>query len=174
MLISVLLIFIKHSQMKFGEELTVLGASAVIENPSFILPFLLTVQAYFLWRFYQYFHTDKAYSALKGQYNGSLSAVLDSSTMKEIFKSLPEGVTSLSGSYTYSKLEKTDANYYQVEAETPGGEEEPKIYSVKVPKAPIERKRIGVLFGFMFRGRILSDFFLPYALVVYAVLLHIL
>lgn len=169
-----LLIFMHHGRVEFGADVKIFGASASIGNPDFLLQFLFIVQAYLLWRFYQYFNADSAYSELKNQFRYTLTNRLDSSTLQQIFKRLPEGKSTLSGSYPYSKLESLDSSYFQVEVEVPSADFQKEKFSVRVPKAPIERQRIPVLIGFLFRGRILSDFFLPYLLVGYSVLVYLL
>lgn len=175
LLVTVLVIFMEHGNVAFGTDVKIFGASATIGNPDFILQFLFLVQAYFLWRFYQYFNADDAYSELRNQYGETLTNKLDSSTLQQIFKELPDGQRSLSGSYSYGGLESHDSNYFQVEVEIPkaGGNFENEKFSLKVPKAPIERQRIPTLIGFLFRGRILTDFFLPYLLVGYSTIVYL-
>jgi len=173
LLVTMLLIFMQHGQVEFGSDVKILGASASIGNPDFLLHFLFIVQTYFLWRFYQYFNADSAYSELRNQYRYTLTDRLDSSTLQQIFKHLPEGKSTLSGSYSYTKLESLDSSYFQVEVEVPNTDFQNEKFSVRVPKSPIERQRISVLIGFLFRGRILSDFFLPYLLVGYSTLVYL-
>lgn len=168
LLVTMLLIFMQHGQVEFGTDVKIFGASASIGNPDFLLQFLFIIQAYFLWRFYQYFNADAAYSELRNQYRHTLTNRLDSSTLRQIFKHLPEGRSTLSGSYSYSKLESLGSTYFQVVVEVPSADFQTETFSIRVPKAPIERQRIQTLIGFLFRGRILSDFFLPYLLVGYS------
>lgn len=165
----------EHANVAFGTDVKIFGASASIGNPDFILQFLLLVQAYFLWRFYQYFYADGAYSELRNQYRQTLTNRLDSSTLQQIFKELPDGRRSLSGSYSYGGLDSHDSKYFQVQVEIPkaGGNFENEKFSVKIPKAPIERQRIPAMIGFSFRGRILTDFFLPYLLVGYSTFVYL-
>ena len=176
LLVTMLLIFMEHGNVAFGTDVKIFGASALIGNPDFILQFLFLVQAYFLWRFYQYFYADDAYIELRNQYRQTLTNKLDSSTLQQIFKELPDGQRSLAGSYSYGGLESHDSNYFQVEVEIPktGGNFENEKLSLKVSKAPIERQRISAMIGFSFRGRILTDFFLPYLLVGYSTLVYLL
>lgn len=175
LLVTLVLVFMHHGKVAFGTDVKIFGASASIGNPGFILQFLFLLQAYFLWRFYQYFNADGAYSELKNQFRYTLTNKLDSSTLQQIFKELPAGKSSLVGSYSYSNLESYDSTFFQVEVEVPssGGNFEDETFSVKIPKAPIKRQRIPVLIGFMFRGRILTDFFLPYLLVGYSIFLYL-
>ena len=173
LLVTMLLVFMRHGQVAFGTEVKIFGASASIGNPDFILQLLFVVQAYFLWRFYQYFNADGAFSELKNQFRSTLTNRLDSSTVQQILKHLPEGKSGLEGSYYYSKLESLDSKYFQVEAKVPNGNFEQETFSVKIPKGPIERQRIRVFIGFLFRGRILTDFFLPYLLVGYSTVMYL-
>lgn len=169
LLITVLLIFMEHGRVTFGTNVNIFGASASIGNPDFILQFLLLIQAYFLWRFYQYFNSDDAYSELKNQYRHNLMKKLDTSTLQQIFKGLPENQKSIGGNYSYSRLVNYDSNYFQVDVEIPRSvDSENERLSVKIPKAPIEIQRFPAMIGFVFRGRILTDFFLPYVLVGYS------
>ncbi|MGM0564515.1 MAG: hypothetical protein ACQES2_09300 [Pseudomonadota bacterium] len=175
LLITSLLVFMHHGKVAFGTDVKIFGASASIGNPSFILQFLFLIQAYFLWRFYQYFNADGAYFKLKSQFHHTLTNKLDSSTLQQIFKELPAGMSSLSGSYSYNNLEGYDSNFFQIEVEvlnSNGGFENEK-FSVRVPKAPIKRQHISALIGFIFRGRILTDFFLPYLLVAYSIIVYL-
>lgn len=172
-LATIILIFIKHAEVEFYSELKLFGTSATIGNPDFILTFLFLIQAYFLWRFYQYFHADNAYPQLRNQFRYTLRKNLDAAVLNQVFKKLPKGVTSVGGSISYSKLGKPDAGFHELEVEVPTNEgKENKKYTVRIPRLPIELSRIPCLFGFTFRGRILTDFFLPYMLVIYSMAVH--
>lgn len=169
-LVTVALIFINHGQVKFGVETKLFGTSAVIGNPDFILSFLLLVQAYFLWRFYQYFHSDGAFSHLRGQFNGTLKKTMDDEVLRQIFKKVPAEVTSLSGSYSFSSLGKPKSGFYELEVEGANGDQK---YLVQLPASSINRMRFPAMVGFAFRGRILTDFYLPFLLVAYSVVINV-
>ncbi len=174
--ISIVLILVHHAEISFGSQLSLFGATALVGNPSFLLNGLLVSQAYFLWRFYQYFHSDKAFGYLSAQYRNQLDHDLDYEVAAQIFSKLPEGVDSFSGSKSYSKISRDvgNAGYYSVEVSSPtrNGTEE-ATHIVEIPKAPFKFKKVMATLGFIFRGRILTDFFLPYVLVIYAVSVHL-
>lgn len=169
-LVTSALIFVNHGKVEFGTDTKIFGTSALIGNPDFILLSLFLIQAYFLWRFYQYFHLDGAYSHLKGQLNGTLKKTLDDEVLRQIFKKVPSEVTSLAGSYTYNTLGDPKSGFYELEVESADGN---KKYLVQLSSSVINRMRLPAIVGFAFRGRILTDFYFPYLLVIYSVIIYV-
>ena len=168
LIVTLIIIFIEHAGLRFGDEVKILWASATIKNPHFIHLSLWLSQIYFLWRFYQYFHTDNAFHNLKQQYRKSLDNKLDSSILEEIFIRLPDRNSLLEGSYSYSKLESKNENHYEIIASVVKNEENEK-YSIVIPKNKIERHRPIALMKFLFRGKIITDYYLPYLLFLYSI-----
>jgi hypothetical protein len=177
MLTTSALILIFHAGMVFGDELKLFGASVKILNPNMLLNFLLIVHIYFLWRFYQYFYVDKAYTALKNQYKTALNNILDRVLMAHIFKSLPKGVTTImGGSHTYTEVSRTDdrGGVYEVRVDYPGGRDDETLSDmVVVPKKIFRFKSLPVAIKFFFRGKIITDFYLPILLASYSLIINV-
>lgn len=173
---TIALILTSHAGMEFGKDLRLFGASVLITNPSMLISFLLLTHVYFSWRFYQYFHVDNAYSALKGQYKKALNNKLDNTLMAYIFASLPRGVTSISGGFNYSDVSRTDnsGGCYDVKVDYPTGRD--GEYSSELVSVPVEIfrfKSIPIAVKFLFRGKILTDYYLPFILAIYALVSNV-
>jgi len=111
---SVLLIFISLAGVDFGETLNFLGATLIIGEPEKIHTGLLIFLGYFLWRFYQYFTTDKAYYELCNQFKNHMSRASSLQIVQAICKS--KGINSLNGEYTYNNLKREGFFVYRIEA----------------------------------------------------------
>lgn len=176
MLTTITLILIFHTGMAFGQKLTLFGASITISNPEMLLNFLLIGHVYFAWRFYQYFYMDGAYIALKNQFSKELSDKLDRILMNYIIKSLPKGLTTINGGFTYEQVSRTGVsdNCYEVRVDFPQiSHRENSSELVKVPTKIFRYKRFYIGVKFLFRGKILSDFYLPFLLAIYAIVINI-
>ena len=161
MLTTTALILISHAGLVFGEKLQLLGASVKITNPDMLLNFLLIAHVYFFWRFYQYFYVDSAYSALRSQYRNILSNKLDQVLMAYIFKSLPKGVSSISGAFKYDEVSRTDdsAGCYEVKVDYPTVREDEYLSEmINVPKKIFRFKGLPDMVN-IFRTSRLSCFF---------------
>jgi hypothetical protein len=168
---SVVLILMFHGGVSLGDTMRIFGTSISVENPEILVSFLIFSQIYLAWRFYKYFHTDKAYSALKSQYSHALDQKLDQILMKHIFSSLPRGITSFTGSHSYSNLSKTDdsGGVYEIKVEYPiGGSEGYAATLITVPKNIFRFQNVPVAISFMARGKILSDYYVPMLVGIYA------
>jgi hypothetical protein len=168
---SIVLILIHYGGVTFGETLKLLGASVSIKKPEVIIDFLLIAQVYFGWRFYQYFYADKAYSAIRSQYRNAKEQKMDTLLMNKIFTLLPKGVSTINGSFSYSQVSKLDSSggVYEVEVRYPTGPTSSDTGSemVEIPISTFRFKSIPVLCRFIFRGKILSDYYLPFLLAIY-------
>jgi hypothetical protein len=169
-IITLILIFINHAGLEFGDELKLFGASATISNPDFILISLLLSQAYLVWRFYQYFHHDKAYGAIRRQYKATLYDYFQPKILKEIFRRLPRQNSTVAGNPSYSDLKSVRLNLYEISVEVlqVNGDGSPDTHRVFIPKHLIELYRLTTPIKFLFRGKILTDFYLPFILVAYS------
>lgn len=168
---SIVLIFIHHGEVSFGTSAKLFGASLSVGNPDVIFSMLLLSLAYFLWRFYKYFYHDQAHSHLKNQYNATLSVLQDREISKQIQKQLPAGVSSYSGSTGYSQIQRFDNNcgFYEIPVGIPSGDNyEHHDELMEIHEKPIKRKKYQALSSFAFRGKILSDFYIPILLALYA------
>ena len=139
--ISVLLIFMDYAELELGTELKLPWMSATIKNPDVITDFMFLVCVYFLWRFYQYFHVDEAFSHLKSQYRQKREQALDMALSKEIFRSIPQ-VRSIKGAYKYQDLASKDRLNYKIVVETiQDPETVTKKIAVTIPKFRIQFHR---------------------------------
>jgi hypothetical protein len=175
MSITLLIVFIQLAGVEFGEQVKFMGTTFIITNPSFIGQFILISQAYFLWRFYQYFYHDSVAPTLKSQYRSQLKSKQDQKVMSQIFNKLPEGIKTISGSYTYDELKKLNVNsgVYDVEVSSPREEDfESDKHLVEVSRKLVEKKKLPVVCGFAFRGKIITDFYLPIFFVILTVPLN--
>lgn len=176
MVVSIILIFIHHADVSFGTELKLHGATLSVGKPDVIFSMLLLSLAYFLWRFYKYFYHDKAYAHLKGQYRNTVSEVQNREVSRQIFKQLPSGANSYSGDHRYDQIKKLDrtGGYYELAVDIPTGREDEQLnHVVEIHEKPILRKQYEAVAGFAFRGKILSDFYVPFALAIYAAVISI-
>jgi len=177
MVITLIIILTYHGGVSFSNELKLFGTSLKVKNPDVILSFIYVAQAYFVWRFYQYFHLEKTFTALRNQYSKELGLKFDSILQAHIFKSLPKGISTFMGSYSYSDLSRTDVRgkCYEVNVEYPTGEVDKHLFElISVPKKIFRFKSVPIKFAFVFRGKILTDFYLPFVLVLYSIPLHFL
>lgn len=175
LLTSVALMLTSHAGVTFGDNLKLLGASVKLTNPEVIFTFLMVSHIYFAWRYYQYFHVDQAHIALRSQYRNLLDKKLDQILMGYLFRSLPKGVTSITGSYSYSQISKTRENhgFYEVKVDFPSGQDsESSSKIVAVPTKIFKLRGIPVALKFMFRGKILTDYYLPFSLALYALVIN--
>jgi len=171
MVVSIVLIFIHHADVSFGTELKLHGATLSVGQPDVIFSMLLLSLAYFLWRFYKYFHHDKAFAHLKGQYGKTLSTAQNHEVSQQIFKQLPSGATSYSGIQSYGQIKKLNGidGSYEVPVDIPTGKDNKLLkHMVEIHEKPILRKRYIAAASFAFRGKILSDFYVPFGLAIYA------
>jgi len=177
LLTTVTLILICHAGMVFGEELKLLGTSVKITNPDILIKLLIIGHIYFSWRFYQYFYMDKAYSDLRSQYKDALEKKLDQVLMAYIFSSLPKGVTTISGDFKYSEVSRTDdsGGCYEVRVDYPSGSKGEQLSEmVSIPIKIFRFKGIAIALRFIFRGKILTDYYLPFFLATYALICNLL
>ncbi len=171
-LISILLIVIHHAEIELGEVITFQGLTLNIGNPSAITLLLQFSLAYFLWRFYQYFNSDKAYSNMLQQYRDSRNSYLNRAVHKSLFKR--ESIKTYRGSIEYNELNKADKKLYILTAERRNEDENDfEKITVKIPSKEIEPARIKHILSFLFRGKILTDFYVPFLLASYAAYVQI-
>ncbi|GAB3316409.1 hypothetical protein GCM10027428_19000 [Haliea atlantica] len=171
MVTTILLIFIEAADVGFGDSVSFLGATLSIGNPEFIHHGVLVFQIYFLWRFYQYFSTDNAYGVLISQYKEYIESKTSIAIVRLICK--PKDLKGLSGEYKFEDLKSKDFFKYHVDAAIIDNK---KSYDPETIKFEAEISKIRVLVSrfmafvtFIFRGRILTDYFVPYLLVVISV-----
>lgn len=176
-LVSVLLIFIAHADVAIDKQVTFLGVSLTIGSPEVIKTFLLIFEAYFLWRFYQYFVTDKAFFHLQSQYRQLRDRTLTLAIVKAVCK--PRNISGLTGEYKYEDLKRKSLFYYSVHAahefpsRDPSGTFVRESFEAVIPVLRVELARVSLLVSFLFRGRILTDYYVPYLLSLYAGYLHL-
>ena len=176
-LISGLIIFIELGNVSFGDSVNFLGASLKINRPEIIRPVLNVVLAYYLWRFYQYFVSDNAYSHLCRQFK----EYLENHTRGKIVALIcrPRDLKSLAGEYKYENLEKVSLRTYSIRAvsnieyDPKTGDAHEIAFKADISRISIQLTRLGCLASFIFRGRILTDYFVPYLLTGYAILIQI-
>lgn len=173
MIVSLILIFIYHGEVSFESTVRLHGATLTVGQPDVIFTMLLLSLAYFLWRFYKYFHHDQAHTNLRNQYNSTLSNLQDSEITKQIVKQLPKDAQSFSGDHSFYQIKKLDceSGFYEVPVQIPVKNEheyEYKTELISIENTPIQRKRYHALVSFTFRGKILSDFYVPFVLALYA------
>jgi hypothetical protein len=99
---AIILIMIRHAQVTFGESIQLQGISLKIGNPEELHILMYVGLVYSVWRFYQYFSTDKAYGYVKSQYRELREGILNRAVVKEIFRAYPI-IKSLIGEYKYKK-----------------------------------------------------------------------
>lgn len=175
---SILVIFIERAGVTFGNKVNFLGASLNIEKSGVIYNGILIFLAYFTWRFYQYFSTDKAYLVLRSQYSEHMKSRMSLKIVQLICK--PRKLQMLSGEYLYKDLERSGFFSYKVDAIASERYDPMKGCVVKnnftatVPLINLEIYRIISVIVFVFRGRIITDYFVPYLILAYAVVLQFL
>ena len=173
---SVLVIFIKLADVIFGNKVSFLGATLSIGKPEIIYQGILLFLAYSVWRFYQYFSTDNAYGALRNQYLQHMKGRTSIKIVQLIYK--PRKLQGLSGEYFYKELTRVGLFTYSVEAVISGeydpvkGEVVENKFLANISTAKLEAYRLLAVIVFIFRGRILTDYFVPYLVLAYAVLLQ--
>lgn len=170
LLTSMALILFFHIGVNLGEELKLFGASVKIKKPDALIDFLLVIHVYFALRFYQYFYHDDANVAFKNQYRVDLDVIRNKVLMDYIFKSLPQGVTSITGNYTYTDISKTDCSggVYEVKVNFPLNENgESTSEMIEIPKKIFRFNNVPVALKFILRGRVLTDYYLPLLLAIY-------
>lgn len=169
--VTIILIMIHHGGVSFGSDLRLFGTSVHIEKPDIIFTFLRLAQAYFVLRFYQYFHTDKAFGELINQYRHTRNRRFDILLIDYIKAQIPSG-RKLKGHYSYNQLlaNRPENGFYTITVEYPcskGVVNQSKCIDIPVKLFSLNRK-IRLTTGFIFRARILTDFFLPFGLVMYS------
>lgn len=173
---SVLLIFIKLADVSFGNSVNFLGAKLSIGKPEIIHQGILIFLLYFLWRFYQYFSTDKAYRALLNQYREYMKNHTTIKIVQLICK--PRSLKGLSGEYLYKNIERKSLFKYTVDASSSEsydpihGKVIENKFVAEISAISLEISRLVATLGFAFRARILTDYFVPYLLVAYATFLQ--
>ena len=173
---SALLIFVGLADVEFGNTVTFSGVKLTIGKPEMIHQGLLVLLVYSLWRFYQYFTTDNAYSEHCKQFGSYMSRF----TTMEIVKSICKirGLTSLSGEYLYKNLSRDSFLTYSIDAAKSSdydpvvGEMKQDTFRAEISVIKLEVSRLMAAAIFAFRVRILTDYFIPYILVIYAVYLQ--
>ena len=174
---SVLLIFVKLADVSFGNSVNFLGATLSIGKPQLINQGILLFQLYFLWRFYQYFTTDNAYEALLSQYRNHMTVRSSIKIVQLVCK--PRNLASLSGEYLYKNLTRKGLFKYNVEAAISEGYDPIKgvvtenKFIAEISIIELEFSRLRFALGFLFKARILTDYFVPYLLVAYAIFLQL-
>ena len=174
---SVLLVFISIADVSFGDTVNFLGATLTIGKPEKIHQGLIIFLLYFLWRFYQYFSTDKAYNELCDQFKNNMERATELKIVQAICK--PRGSAGLNGKHLYKNLKQEGFFTYCIEAKEPKGydpvkgKNEETTFLAKISLVDLELSRLFTAFGFIFRARILTDYFAPYLLVLYAIYLQI-
>ncbi|MCW8838973.1 MAG: hypothetical protein OQK11_09760 [Thiovulaceae bacterium] len=170
---SVLVIFIKLADVTFGNSISFLGATLSIGNPEIIYKGILIFLAYFVWRFYQYFSTDKAYEALRNQYRKHMKVHTSVKIVQLICK--PKNIPGLVGECLYKDLTKSERFTYSIEVvateeyNPTTGDMVKEKFQANVPLIKIELYRFLYMIMFAFRGRIITDYFVPYLVLAYAV-----
>lgn len=172
---TLLLIFIDVADVAFGNTVSFLGASLSIGKPEVIEPTIWVFELYFLWRFYQYFSSDKAYGSLLRHFKD----YMDSHTRLHIVQLIckPRGLKGLSGKYGYENLERIGLLSYRLKV-IPAGGREPASgvvkddFTAEISVMKLEFYRLLDIAGFLFRARLLTDYFVPYFLVIFAIFLH--
>ncbi len=105
---------------------------------------------------------------------------MDSHTQLHIVKLIckPRGLKGLSGEYGYENLERIGLLSYRIKV-IPAGGREPATGAVKdefttdISATKLEFYRLLDIAGFLFRARVLTDYFVPYFLVIFAIYLHL-
>lgn len=170
---AIILIMVHHADIKIGKGLQLQGISLEIGSPDQLHKLLYIGLLYFAWRFYQYFSSDQAHSFIKAQYRELRDRMLDGAVLKEIFRANPE-IKSLTGEYKYKRLQRDERYYYRVRLEgsqlKSGGNSE--ITETRIPKVRVEIRRLGASLLFVARGKILTDYYLPFLLATYAAYLY--
>lgn len=173
---SALLIFVAVADVSYGNTVNFSGVKLTIGKPEAIQQILLILLGYFLWRFYQYFTTDKAYSELCNQFGSHMKLRTTMQIVKAICK--PRGLTSLSGEYLYKNLKRDGLLTYSIEAAVSSeydaveGKMQQTTFVANIPMVKLELSRLITATGFVFRARLLTDYFVPYIMVIYATYLQ--
>jgi len=177
LLTSVVLIAFSHGQVEFGSEFKLLGTTLKVTNPGFIFPSLVILLLYFSYRFYQYFHVDKAYYVARSQYKELLTSKMHFIINQFIAKNLPEDVNNHSYDVDYHKLvrtKKVDGKYLMSvpchrTSSFPAQEVE-----MLLPASLFKFKKYPVMFNFLIKKKIVTDYYLPYLLGLYALVTNVL
>ena len=168
LVVSLLLILLDQAEISFGNTISVQGLVLKVGNPEVIFLLLHVMLLYFAWRYYQYFTLDNVYSSLKSQYRDLRKTIKDRGIVKEIFRQYPK-LTGLKGSYKYSDLKKSGHHYYTISADTNDKEVFPRTpYIVRINRWLLDSREIVALIIFVMRGRILTDYYLPFGVGLYA------
>ena len=170
---AIILILNFHADITIGKEIQLQSLSLNVGDPEKLRLFLYVALVYFVWRFYLYFSSDKAYGYVKNQYQELRDGILNRAVVKEIFRAHPK-IDSLTGSYEYSKLQSNGTWYYKINAEASRTKEDHPSgkFDVRNLKLRIEFPRLIALWVFLLRGRILTDYYLPFLLALYALALY--
>lgn len=170
--VAIILIMIRHAEITFGDSFQLQGISLKIGNPWKLHQLLYIGLVYFAWRYYQYFSTDKAYAYVKAQYRELRDGILNRAVVKEIFRAYPV-IALLSGEYEYKKLESDGRYYYKITATAARTHEiHSGSFEVRIAKIRIEFRRVIAASIFFLRGRILTDYYLPFLIAAYALSLY--
>jgi hypothetical protein len=78
--VCTMIILIEYADVNFGGSISYLGASFTVGNPGFIHTMLYLATAYFAWRCYQYFASDRAHHHILTEYRN----YLDNTTRKRL------------------------------------------------------------------------------------------
>jgi len=175
LLTAVVLIVFFHGQVEFGSEFKLLGTTLKVTNSGFIFPFLVILLLYFSYRFYQYFHVDKAYSVARSQYKALLTDKMHFIINQFIGKNLPEGINSHSYDVDYEKLVKTkkvDGKYPMSVPYHRKGTFESQEIEMLLPASLFKFKKYPVMLSFIIKKKIITDYYLPYLLGLYALVVN--
>lgn len=174
--ITLAIIFIIHGNVVISNDLKMLGIGVIVNNPFVILFFINLVQVYFAWRYYQYFVSDKANIELKRQYSKAVNDKFDYTILQYLGSKIPKGADTIHDSYKYDSISKTDSTggCYEVEVKYgKSGTRHSESEMVEIPLKLFRFKKIPIIFDFLLRRKIVTDFYFPFLLVAYSIMIRI-
>ncbi len=176
--VCTIIIFIEFAQVDFGSPLRLFGTSFVIGNPDFVYTLLYLAVAYFGWRYYLYFASDRAHHKILMEYRSHIEAVTRQKIVSLICK--PNGLRGLAGDYSYEHLDKADFPTYRIEAnpsgdpakyDADGNQIEPEIFIAEISALAVEFSRLLATVLFAVRSRVVSDYIVPYLFAFFVIYL---
>ena len=163
--VTLFLMAIELGNISIASDIKILGTTAKVGNPELFIPALFAAQIYFLWRFVQYVWSDDAYGHLMNQRNTYINEMQRKWLDQQIFIQLPQGINTRTCTPDYNDLIRENSKCLEFEIEYTKDEKKTKqpmsipVKSFVLEKAVIWAKHI-------YRGKVISDYYLPIFLVV--------
>jgi len=170
--VSLIMIFIEYGKVEFDSQLKIEYFSATIHNQNVISTFLMISLVYFLWRYYQYFASDQAHTIMKEQFRGALNSAMNEALIRKVASVYPSLKKEINLDTSYNNLTSKDFKYTLMFHAS--GSFDPAEGNFSVPTNitfnifKIEWLRIPITIKFLFKKKIITDYYTPYFVFAYA------